>query len=276
MREWEIGRGERIWQVSGSALSDSNLTLVVAQDVTARKAVETEYVHAAKMAAIGRMASGVAHEIGNPIASLSARLDLIERRNNPQFTRESVGVIRDQIRRIGRIVRGLSQFARAPRPEWSPCDLGAVLNEAVEMARLDPAARNVRIETPPGGPLPATWCVKDHVTQVCLNLLLNAAEAMPEGGTVRASARAERDRIEVEIRDTGPGIPAAVLARIGSPFFTTKPGGSGLGLSISRQLVEAHGGELRYGNGDGGGASFVFTLPVRTRPEEAGIVEWEG
>lgn len=179
VREWEMERDGKNYQLSVSSLPPEaggpSRTLLLVQDVSARKVTEAEYLHAGKMSVLGRMAAGVAHEIGNPIASLSTRLDLIERRNDEQFTRESLGVIRQQIRRIGKIVRGLAEHSRAPRPEWSPCDLEAILRDSVDMVRLDPAAKGVRFETDPGG-----------------------------------------------------------------------------------------------------GAKFAFTIPVRTRPEDAGIVEWEG
>lgn len=284
-REWEIERlGSHeetlVYRAAATMLAEEaegrNLTLLVVQDVTARKQAENEVIHATKMAAIGRVASGVAHEIGNPLASLSTRLDLMERRRDDTFTRESLGVIREQIRRINRIVRGVSQFARASKPEWSVCSVSAILQETIEVARLDPRARQVRFEFDAARALPETWCVKDQITQVCLNLLLNAVEAMPDGGVVEILPRVERENIVVEVRDEGTGIAAGVRERISRPFFTTKAGGSGLGLSISRQLVEAHGGELSFGNRESGGASFVFTLPIRARQDEPSFQEWEG
>ncbi len=232
------------------------------EDVTGRKALEAEAIHSGKLSALGQIAAGVAHEIGNPLSSLATRLALLERRPEPEYVRESVGLLRGQIERIRRIVHGISLFARSRRQEWSIWSLNDAVRETLEVVRLDRRVRRVRIVADLAEPSPRVRGVKDQITQVLLNLLLNAAEASEEGGEVTVETAEAGARIVLTVRDRGVGIPAADRARLFEPFFSTREKGTGLGLSISYSLVNAHGGTIRVESEPGAGSAFTVELPA--------------
>jgi signal transduction histidine kinase len=232
------------------------------EEITSRKVLESEALHAGKLSVLGRMAAGIAHEIGNPLSSLTTRLHLMEQRGGPDFVQESLKVLHGQIGRIGRIVRGVSQFAKPEAEGWSVWDVNQVLDEAVGIVRLDRRAREIEFERSLASPSPKVRGVKDQVSQVLLNLLLNAVEAMPEGGSVRTETFQRNGMACVAISDSGPGMDEAVRARLFEPFFTTKPEGTGLGLSVSYSLVHAHGGRIEVESRPGEGSRFAVLLPV--------------
>ncbi len=231
------------------------------EDVTDRKNLEAEAMHAGKLSVLGQMAAGVAHEIGNPLSSLATRLTLVERRPEPEYVKESVRLLQGQIDRIRRILHGISLFARSPSQEWSTWELNEVVSETLEMARLDGRARRVRFSAELARPSPRVNGVKDQIGQVVLNLLLNAAEASGEGDEVTVATHEESSSVRLSVRDRGPGIPREHRERLFEPFFSTKPKGTGLGLSICYSLVNAHGGSIELDSDEGGGATFTVVLP---------------
>ncbi len=236
------------------------------EDVTDRKALEAEALHSGKLTALGQMAAGVAHEIGNPLSSLAARLALVERRPEPDYVRDSVRLLRTQIERIRRIVHGISLFARSREQEFSVWCLNDVVTDTLEIARLDRRVQQVGLETRLDRQLPTVRGVRDQMTQVLLNLVLNAAEASPPGGEVLIET-AERDgKVELSVRDQGVGISQAGRARLFEPFFSTKPKGTGLGLSICYSLVNAHGGSIEVASEEGRGSTFTVVLPPAGEP----------
>ncbi len=237
------------------------------EDVTARKALEAEALHSSKLSVLGQVAAGVAHEIGNPLSSLSARLDLMERDRNPAFISESVGLLRGQIERIRRIVRGISAFARQPTQDRVVLDIREVLEETIEMVRMDSRSENVEVSCRLAATALRVRGVRDQLLQVFLNLTLNSLEAMPEGGTFSLEADEIDGRTRVVFSDTGRGIPGDLRDRLFEPFVTTKPDGSGLGLSISHSFVHAHGGSIEVESRAGAGCRFVVWLPVAEASE---------
>jgi signal transduction histidine kinase len=232
------------------------------EEITSRKALESEALHAGKLSVLGRMAAGIAHEIGNPLSSLTTRLHLMEQKGDPGFVKESLKVLHGQIGRIGRIVRGVSQFAKPGAEGWSVWDVNRVLDEAVGIVRLDRRATAVEFEQSLASPSPKVRGVKDQVSQVLLNLLLNSVEAMPEGGSVRTETFQRNGMVCVVISDSGPGMDDSVRARLFEPFFTTKPEGTGLGLSVSYSLIHAHGGRIEVESRPGKGSRFAVLLPA--------------
>ncbi|HSN69818.1 MAG TPA: ATP-binding protein, partial [Thermoanaerobaculia bacterium] len=209
------------------------------EDITERKTLEAEALHAGKLSVLGQMAAGIAHEIGNPLSSLEARLHRMRRDPSPPFLEESLGVLQSQLDRIGRIVRGVSHFARARTDAWTAWDLNKVVGEAVSLVRLDRRALQIDFRESFAPALPPIRGVRDQIEQVLVNLLLNAVEAMPAGGSIRIDTAARDHQVAVSIRDTGAGMDPAVQAKLFQPFFTTKPSGTGLGLSICYSLVHA-------------------------------------
>jgi signal transduction histidine kinase len=167
-----------------------------------------------------------------------------------------------EARRIDRIVRGLLDLARPAEPVVGDVDVAAPVDAALRLARVQARFRGVEVEVEIPPALPRVAADEARLAQVFLNLFLNAADAMGGAGRIRVAARARDGRVEVEVRDTGPGIPAADLPRVFEPFFSTKPAGegTGLGLAISQGIVESLGGELTAANAEGGGAALTVAL----------------
>ncbi|HEY0591491.1 MAG TPA: ATP-binding protein [Thermoanaerobaculia bacterium] len=234
------------------------------EDITARKTLEAEALHAGKLSVLGQMAAGIAHEIGNPLSSLEARLQRMRRDPSPSFLEESLGVLQSQLDRIGRIVRGVSHFARSRADAWTAWDLNKVVGDAVTLVRLDRRAARVAFRESLATSLPPVRGVRDQIEQVVVNLLLNAVEAMPAGGTIQIATAAQDHHVAVSIRDSGPGMDPAIQAKLFQPFFTTKPSGTGLGLSICYSLVHAHGGSIEVSSSPGRGSCFTVNLPAPT------------
>lgn len=237
-------------------------------DITERKQLEERMRRADRLAAAGALAAGVAHEIGNPLMALSMAAQSLERRTCDEYTSAKLALIREHSERISRIVRQMSELARPQAGQRARCDVNQVVRRALEMVRFDERARTseIRFELDPG--LPEVDAVEDEISQVCINLALNAFDAMAGNSgdrarrlTVRSwsSARA----VHFAFRDSGPGVPARVREKLFQPFMTTKEAGrgSGLGLSVSYRILEQHGGVLRLEPDDSAGAVFVFELP---------------
>jgi signal transduction histidine kinase len=232
------------------------------EDVTVRRALETEALHADKMSVLGRMAAGIAHEIGNPLSSMATRLRLMEQSDDRGFLEASLALLQSQVGRIGRIVHGVSEFARMPRQEWATWDVNSAVEEAISVAELDSRTRGIAFHREQARPSPRIRGVRDQVVQVVLNLLLNAAEAMSGRGTIVVATSTERGEAIIRVQDSGAGMDEKVRARLFEPFFTTKREGTGLGLSISYTLIHAHGGRIEVQSEPDRGSCFTVRLPA--------------
>lgn len=220
-----------------------------------------------RLAAVGRLASGVAHEVGNPLGAVAGYAELALGRIRAGATPEAldlVGRIGEEAGRIDRIVRELLDFARPIPITVAPFPIGAAIESALRLARVQPRFRDVRVERDVPADLPTVTADEGRVAQVFLNLFLNAGDAMAGAGSVRVAARPASGMLEVTVSDEGPGIPADDLPRVFDPFFTTKaPGvGTGLGLSVSHRIMESMRGSISAGNAASGGAVFRMTLPT--------------
>lgn len=223
-----------------------------------------------QMVVVARVAAGLAHEIKNPLAGIKAAMYVLsEETPLPEEDREVLRKVIGEIVHLETLMKNFLSFAKPPKPFLSSLDVNEVLRTAFTFCRRpgesDPEGGNgIRIVTDLS-PLPPIRADLMQLTQVFLNLLLNALEAMPGGGTLSVHTCLSKDPegIGIEISDTGPGIPEADAERIFQPFFTTKPKGTGLGLAICLQLIEQHGGWIRAGNRPGGGATFRIHLPFR-------------
>lgn len=238
-------------------------------DVTEQKQLQEQVRHADRLAAVGVLAAGVAHEIGNPLMALSMAAQSLERRTPDDYTQTKLQLIREHIDRIARIVRQMGDLARPPSGARRRTDLDQLLRRAVDVVRYDHRARNAEIVYRLHGGLPAVEIAEDELTQVCINLALNAFDAMADNPAERPrrltiASAVDAGRVRVTFSDTGGGVAPAARSRLFQPFFTTKAGGqgSGLGLSVSLRILQEHGGALRLDAGDGPGATFVFELPV--------------
>jgi PAS domain S-box-containing protein len=244
-------------------------------DVTESKRLDERLRQADRLVSVGTLAAGVAHEVNNPLAYLAANLAYLEESLAHGATGQPTEELRaaalealDGVARVKAIVKGLSQFANPTRSEQRrPIDVRRQVEAAVALARIQVAARaRLEVDLPDG--LPAVVADEHEVSQVLVNLLVNAAQAIPEGRAaehqVSVSARAEADGLLLEVRDTGTGMSAEVQARIFEPFFTTKSvgAGSGLGLSICHGIVRVLGGTIEVDSAPGRGSAFRVRLPA--------------
>lgn len=242
-------------------------------DISELKQLQEKVRHADRLAAVGVLAAGVAHEIGNPLMALSMAAQSLERRSCDEYTQKKLALIREHIDRISRIVRQMNDLARPHSGVRGRCDVNEVVRRAVEMVRYDNRAKNAEVRYELAEGLPEVEAVEDELTQVCINLALNAFDAMaanPPDRPRRLVIRSERadGMVRVAFADSGPGFAPELRGRLFQPFFTTKdPGrGSGLGLSVSYRILQEHGGALRLLDDAGPGATFVFELPLGERP----------
>jgi signal transduction histidine kinase len=257
-----------------SRLSGRLVSVRAAREAMALKLAETERArgHAERLALVGRLAAGVAHEINNPLAFVNANLGFVrlEAERLPEATRAEVVLALHEaergVERIQSIVRDLRVFARKDREAPELCDIGEVVADAVLLARAS-ALVPLQVTVAPG--LPPVRAVARHLSQVVLNLLVNAADALqalPAGAprAVQLKVTLHAQEVCVVVEDTGAGLPAGAQELIFEPFFTTKPVGKGmgLGLALSREYVERYSGRLLAENRAEGGARFTMRLPA--------------
>lgn len=234
--------------------------------VTEERHMQAQMIHQEKMAAVGLIAAGVAHEIGNPLASIQAQID-VTRQVEAELSdtgRETLDVVAKQVTRIGRLLRDLVDFSRRDRDEHRLISLKEVIEDVTRLLEHDRRARAVTIEAKIDGSVPLIWAREDPLLQVMLNLGLNAIDAMQGQGTLTFEAAAHQGWGEVRVCDTGRGVTDEARSRLFEPFFTTKaPGrGTGLGLFVSRTIVSDLGGQLELERTGPDGTVFALRIPL--------------
>ena len=253
----------------------SELERRVAERTDALRASQARVIQQEKMAAFGLLAAGIAHEVGNPLAALSSLVQMLERRDPDPYTRDKLELAGRQLERIQRTVRELIEFSRPASSAVTRVRPEEVVVEALAIAKYYPRTTERAIVTAYADDLPTARAVRDHLTQVVLNLVLNAVDATEKGGSIRLDVRAEAGRLAIAVEDDGRGISLADRCRLFQPFFTTKPHGTGLGLFVCRQILEEMGGKLTYHSELGEGSTFIATLPadrVESRPAPAPVL----
>ncbi len=225
---------------------------------------QARLVHQEKMAALGLLASGIAHEVGNPLASISSLVQLIRRRIGDPGNEERLTAILTHINRISGIVRELVDFSRPSRKGTERVFVQEVLRSAVAFLKYNKAASGVRLVTDFDEEIPAVVLVRDSLLQVFMNLILNAVDAMEGNGTLTLKTGTSGDWICIEISDTGPGVSPEIVPKIFEPFFTTKEvgHGTGLGLFVSYGIIENFHGRIEVESTPGKGSTFRVLLPV--------------
>jgi len=249
---------------------DGASVVVVVEDITEQQALEAQLIQSEKMAAVGTLVSGVAHELNNPLTSIAGLSEfLLEQAPGVVPDREHLKVINEQAERAGRIVRDLLTFARKGPSDFQPVDLGDIVQRTVQLMGYDLRHHGVTVETSLAPGVPAVLGDRYQLQQVVLNLVANAAHAVSvlpadRPRRVRLTVSCDGARVSLEVADTGPGLTADVQAQMFSPFFTTKPPGegTGLGLFISYGIATAHGGTLTARSNPGEGATLTLTLPA--------------
>lgn len=242
---------------------------------TAKK-LEQQVMHSEKLAALGRLAAGVAHEIGNPLTSISTFSQMLREMAQDEFSQKSLDIINNHIQRITDIVRRMATFARADSLNIKETQVNDVLQSTLDLMRLDKRMKSsiaMHVSLDPS--LPKIMIDEGQIAQVFINIILNALDAMPGGGTLSISTRhategPEGGRIEATFADTGTGIPGEELGKIFDPFYTTKEAGkgTGLGLSLSYEIVRRFKGDIHVRSEVGAGTTFTITLPVEHRANQ--------
>jgi two-component system, NtrC family, sensor kinase len=251
--------------------------IVSVRDVTTEKKMEQQIIQSERLAAMGQMIGGFAHELNNPLTSILGMAELLQEGEASETAHKQIVILHQQARRAAEIVQNLQYFARPPAPGRSQVDLNELVQRTVQMQAYPLRKSNITVDFLPEPAIPAIVADPNQLMQVFLNLLLNAEQAIRESairdnvirdnqekGTIRVRLGRTPDSVWIVFQDDGPGIAPENLAQIFDPFFTTRrPGrGTGLGLSICKTVLREHGGNIEAANAPEGGAMFTLTLPV--------------
>ena len=270
------GGATRVVALAASRLpeADPPSVLLIGRDMTQERELRVRLMESDRLAAVGELVAGVAHEVNNPLSSISAFAQLLLRETTlAPSQRESIEVIRAETMRASQVVKDLLAFARRSEPQRAPLDVNGVVARTVRMRQYQFSEASVVVETELADDLPSVMGDARQLQQVCLNLLTNSVQAMaPHGGTLRVRTFSADGAVVLEVSDSGTGIPAHVRAHIFEPFFTTKQEGegTGLGLSVSYGIISAHRGTIEVTESSSMGTTFRVTLPaVSTPPSDA-------
>jgi two-component system sensor histidine kinase HydH len=225
---------------------------------------DKQIMQAEKMAAIGELAAGIAHEIRNPLGIITGSAETVRKHDHPKIRAEMVNYILEESKRINGLISTFLDFARPKEPKLVHCDLKEVLEKTLFL--LSPKAKTMGIEIKKEVPIQPILVSADpeQLRQAFMNLGVNALEAMPQGGVLRVKmTEGTKDGLFIQFSDTGKGIPREMRTKIFDPFFTTKEGGTGLGLFIAHQIITKHGGDIVFQGGETGGSIFTISLPLR-------------
>jgi len=267
-------------------------TVALFQDLRDQKAREEQWRRRDRLASLGELAAGVAHEIRNPLAGIGTSAQILKRRLESGDPRgRFADLILEEVSRLDRIVESLLQFARPTTPRLSRQSILPALERALTLVHELAMRQNVLLKVEQADTVPELFIDHDQVLQVLLNVLMNALQALAKGGEITVAVAPARKRaaergglgrratdrlvarrqaplldvVEVRVRDNGPGIPSAVIARVFDPFFTTRTQGTGLGLSICQSIVREHGGTISMESVVGQGTTVLIDLPVEKR-----------
>lgn len=251
----------------------TSLCLITLEDITQQVQLEEQLVQSEKLAGMGLLARSIAHEVGNPLSIMASTLQYIQSSlldGSNQNLREAIETIMDNIHQMHTLLRSLSDFTGSKRPQFESCNLQRILSQLLTFVSKEAEIHNVSIHREFDEGIPN--CQVDHreIKQLFLNLFKNAIEAMPQGGKlgvkmhlVRKDSPRNKDRVLMEISDTGIGISETDIPYIFRPFYSTKHKGAGLGLSFCRRVAEEHGGEISVKSQMRRGTTFIVTLPLR-------------
>ena len=270
---WAAGAMARLLKRTERELRHLNLALTenqgqletrIAERTRELEESQAQVLHQEKMAAFGLLAAGIAHEVGNPLTSISGVVQMLERRNPDEYTRAKLALVTGQLVRIQNTLRELVTFSRPASDLSGRVSTRDVIEEALGIAKYYKGGKNRSIAGRIPDDLPPVVGVRDQLVQVVFNLVLNAIDATGKGGTIAVEARRTGDRVEWSVTDDGTGIDPTVQARLFRPYFTTKKQGTGLGLFVIRRIVEAHGGTVGVESELGKGTTFRVSLPVKS------------
>lgn len=238
------------------------------RDITEKRHLEEQLIRSQKMENIGTLAAGIAHEVGNPLTSISSLVQVIQRTTDDSFAKDKLELVKNQINRIAKIIRELVDFARPSHFEIKPVDLNKIIREAVNITRYGKKARHVNFKLELQDSLPQILAVPDQLIQVFINIIINALDAIETNtGDITLISRTDSKYIYCVIKDTGKGIHEDELDKIFDPFYTTKKvgEGTGLGLWVSYGIIKNFGGNITVDSIPGRGTSVTISLPIKQK-----------
>jgi signal transduction histidine kinase len=258
----QVARGKLEFQhVTGGGRELEDLSAALERMTGALESSRAELVRSERAAAAGQMAAALAHEVRNPLTGAKMTLEMLLAGEERPAAAEELRAVLDELARLELVVEELVSFARPSPPVFAAVNAAEVAREVLGLLGRQLAHARVTAEVTEAPGTPAARADRNKLKQVLVNLILNAAQAQPRGGEVAVTvALAGPDRLSVEVRDRGPGLPEGELEKVFAPFYTTKQGGAGLGLAVSRSIAAEHGGALRCRNVEGGGAAFRLEL----------------
>ncbi len=267
---------QRFVALAVSRIAGARGKVVVLRDVTEEKRIQAQLIQSSKMAGIGTLAGGVAHEFNNLIAIMRARVEYALVSNEAKDMQDALGVVMVSTERAAKITQSLLNFSKRIKPQLEQADIARIMEDTLPLLERELIKQHIELVKHYSA-APEIWVDIGQIQQVFLNLLVNAKEVMPSGGTLTIDIRGGSDSVEVCIGDTGGGIDQNHVHKIFEPFFSTKSGlkqasgsGTGLGLSVSLGIIENHGGTIRVESG-AAGTSFLITLPVHIRPTQGAV-----
>jgi signal transduction histidine kinase len=255
------------------AESFNEMSRKMASDIKQLQNLNEQLIRTEKLAAMGTLAAGVAHEVNNPLASISSLIQMMQSKQDlDEKTRENLKLISEQINRITRVTKDMMDFARVRPAAKSLIDLNETIRTSLRLASFDKSFQKLKQKNDLAENLPKIYADADQLQQVFLNLFLNARDAMPAGGEISVKTLQNNDgEVQVEIADSGTGVNEKEIKKIFDPFYTTKSAGkgTGLGLAVCYGIVTAHGGKIEVAANDGcGGAVFLISLPANEKAAE--------
>jgi signal transduction histidine kinase len=264
-----FGRPDRYFQVITAPVKGEDgevhghIRLI--QDVTEMKRLEEQMSNSEKLASIGRLAAGIAHEIGNPLTSIFSFVQILREVEQDEFKKDSLNTIYFHINRISEILKQLSGFTKMPISEPRVCKVNDIIDTSLNLIQYDKKAREISVVRDLSPEMPAVSCDSNQLSQVFVNLILNAVDAMPQGGTLTVRSAVKEGAVVIEFEDTGSGISKENLTKIFDPFYTTKEKGTGLGLAVSYNIVKKMNGTLTVESEPNKGTTFTITMPLDGR-----------
>ena len=216
-----------------------------------------------RLSAIGQLAASLAHEIRNPLGSIEGAVDICERTVNEDKRREFLGIIKKEAGRLNALLTNLLDFARTRMPQIQPVEIGGLVKAVLSLVAHNAQQRGIQLKSEIPSDFPLVECDSQQIQQALLNITLNALQATPSGGTVLLSVAKQDDCVFMRVKDEGKGISEADSKRIFDPFYTTKEGGTGLGLAVSYQILFQHRGRILAERNFDAGMTFTLTWPLR-------------
>ncbi|MCM3573902.1 PAS domain S-box protein [Mesobacillus subterraneus] len=238
--------------------------LAIRNDITEKKKSEEMLHRQDKLAAVGQLAAGVAHEIRNPLTSMKGYAEFLQLDETDPQRQEFIEIILDEIDRVNNIVEEFMVLAKPKAVELEEQNIIPIVQNVVSMLKFEARKRNVKLDFDATEEIIQIECDENRLKQVFLNFIKNGIEAMPDGGDLKVRTEIQDDNVVISIKDTGVGIPPETLKKIGEPFYTTKKNGNGLGLMVSFKIIESHNGKVYIESEQNKGTTFKIMLPAKT------------